>query len=57
MIKSNFIEDIQELKGPEDANVVLAFDSTECVFLTLMQRAKLFVKLKYSHDLRSQKLS
>ena len=57
MIKSNFIEDIQELKGPDDAQVVLAFDSTECVFLTLMQRAKLFVKLKYSHDLRSQKLN
>ena len=57
MIKSNFIEDIQELRAPEDAQVVLAFDSTECVFLTLMQRAKLFVKLKYSHDLRAQKLN
>jgi hypothetical protein len=57
MIKSNFIEDIQELWAPEDAQVVLAFDSTECVFLTLMQRAKLFVKLKYSHDLRGQKVN
>lgn len=55
MIKSNFIEDIQELKTPEDAQIVLAFNSVQCVFLTLMQRAKLFVKLKYSTDLRHQK--
>jgi len=56
MKKSNFLEDIQKLQTSEDAQVLLEFDSTECVELSLIQRAKLFVKLKYSLELRSQKL-
>lgn len=47
ILKSNFNPDIQSLESVEDSKVVLQFDSVECALLTLMQRAKLFVKLRY----------
>ena len=36
MKKSNFLEDIQKLQTSEDAQVLLEFDSTECVELSLI---------------------
>ncbi|TNV74091.1 hypothetical protein FGO68_gene13547 [Halteria grandinella] len=54
-MNSNFQMDIQSLTGPEHGKIVLSLDSQECVFLSLLQRAKLFVKLIYSQKCKTLK--
>lgn len=54
MAKSNFNIDIQDLRTKEDAQVVLDLSSVECAMLTLLQRAKLFVKLYYQESKSSR---
>ncbi|CDW89905.1 UNKNOWN [Stylonychia lemnae] len=48
LLKTNYMLEIQDLRTKEDAEILLDFTSIECFLLTLLQRAKLFVKLKYS---------
>jgi len=55
LVKANLIKEIQELRSEEDAKIVLDFDIAETEQLTLLERAKLFVKLKYTSTNKEKK--